>query len=458
MLTAEVIKKLKSVVGREYVITDDNELIVYECDGFTKEKYKPEAVVFPADAEEVSEAVKILYNEKIPFTARGAGTGLSGGCLAVDGGVIICLTRMNKIIDIDFRNRTAIVEPGVINLLISEKISKNGYLFAPDPSSQQVSTIGGNVAANAGGPHTLKYGSTINHILGVEVVLPDGTIEQFGGKIEDTNGFDITGLMIGSEGTLGIITKIIIKIIHLPEGYETFLAVFETMDDATSTCSEIISSGIIPTAMEIIDDVMINALEKAFKFEFPKDAKAVVVIEIDGIKKGMERIGENITNICTANSAREVKTAKNDEERDLLWLVRKNAFGAIGRIATNYFTNDATVPRTKLPEMLKFINEIAVKYSLTIANTFHAGDGNLHPAVMYDETDADQVERAFRASEEIMKKCVEYGGSISGEHGIGFYKKGFMHWIFSEEDLKFMKNIKKIFDPNRLCNPGKIFE
>ncbi len=458
MLDTKIIKELELIVGKDSIINDDIELIVYECDGFTFNKFKPDAVVLPYSTEEVSKIVKMLYDKNIPFTARGAGTGLSGGCLPVKGGIVICLSRMNKILEIDFKNRTAIVEPGVVNLFLSEKTSKNGYVFAPDPSSQQASTIGGNVAANAGGPHTLKYGSTINHILGVEVVLPDGSIERFGGKIEDVNGFDLVGLMTGSEGTLGIITKIIVKLTHLPEGYKTFYAVFDNMNDATKSCSEIISSGIIPTAMEIIDNVMIGALEKAFRFEFPENSKAILIIEIDGIKKGMDKIGEKIINICLNNYARDVRMAKNDDERTLLWRARKNAFGAIGRISPNYYTNDGTIPRTKLPDMLKFVNEISKKYDLTIANTFHAGDGNIHPAIMFDGSDEEQIKKTMLATEEIIKKCVEFGGSISGEHGIGFYKKKYIQWMFTEDDLNFMRRMKKIFDPKNLSNPGKIFD
>ncbi len=458
MLDSRVIEKLEFVVGKEYVIKDLNELIVFECDGFTLDKSAPEAAIFPGNTEEVSEIVRILYDENIQFTSRGAGTGLSGGCLASKGGVIICLSRMNRILEIDYKNGTAIVESGVINLQLTNKTSKNDYFFAPDPSSQMANTIGGNAATNAGGPHTLKYGSSINHVFGLEVVLSDGSIKQFGGKVEDINGFDLTGLIIGSEGTLGIITKLIVKILHIPEGVKTFLANFGSMYNATKSCSEIISSGIIPAAMEIIDYVMLSALKKAFDFEFSENAKALLIIEIDGIKQGMDRMGEKIINICNKNNALEVKVAKDDEERTLLWAARKSAFGAVGRISPNYLTNDGVVPRTKIPEMIEYVYEVGEKYSLKIANTFHAGDGNIHPLIMYDERNPDQVDRTFRAAAEIMKKCIEFSGTISGEHGIGTYKKKYMKWIFSENDIKFMRSIKKIFDPRGLSNPGKIFD
>ncbi len=457
MLDRSVYEKLESVVDKEYVIKDKNELIVYECDGFALNKSTPEAVVFPENTEEVSEVVKILNNEDIPFTSRGAGTGLSGGCLAGKGGVIICLSRMNKILEIDLKNKTAIVESGAINLQLTGKITGYGFFFAPDPSSQMSSTIGGNAAANAGGPHTLKYGSSVSHILGLQLVLPDGSIEQFGGKAEDVNGFDLTGLMIGSEGTLGIITKLTVKITHLPEGIKTLLADYDNMFDAAKSCSEIISSGIIPAAMEIIDYVMLEALKKAFDFKFPENTKALLVTEIDGIKEGMDRLGEKIISICKSNNAREVKIAKDAEERTHLWQARKRAFGAIGRISPNYLTNDGVVPRTKIPEMIDYVYKVGKKYSLTIANTFHAGDGNIHPAIMYDGRNPEQVEQMQLAAGEIMKKCVELGGTVSGEHGIGIYKKKYMKWIFSENDFKFMKNIKKIFDPDGLSNPDKIF-
>ena len=458
MISKEIIKKLQSIIEPDYVLTDENELIVYECDAIAKDKYKPEAVVLPLSTEEVSEVVKLLNGEGIPFTARGAGTGLSGGCLALKGGVIICLSRMKRILEIDSVNRTAVVEAGVVNLVLTQKTTPYGYLFAPDPSSQPVNTISGNVATNAGGPHTLKNGATIHHVLGLEVVLPDGSIVRFGGKGEDSAGYDLTGLMVGSEGTLGIITKVIVKLIRVPEESKTFYAVFEKMVDATTTCSEIIANGIVPTAMEIIDYVLINALEKAFDFDFPKNLQAIIVMEIDGLKEGLQQEADKILDICRANNAMEALMAKDDDEKTRLWSARKNAFGAIGRISPNYYTNDGVIPRTKLPEMLNYIQEVSHKYRLTIANTFHAGDGNIHPAVFFDEKDPDQVERSEKASTEILKKCVELGGSVSGEHGIGCHKLKYMNWIFTEADFAAMRKIKKLFDPKGLCNPGKVFE
>ncbi|MCK4967267.1 FAD-binding protein [bacterium] len=458
MISKEIIKKIQAIIDPDYVITDENELIVYECDAIAKDKYKPEAVVLPLSTEEVSEVVKLLNGEGIPFTARGAGTGLSGGCLALKGGVIICLSRMRRILEIDTVNRVAVVEPGVVNLDLTQKTTPCGYLFAPDPASQTASTISGNVAANAGGPHTLKNGATIHHVLGLEVVLPDGSIVKFGGKGEDSAGYDLTGLMVGSEGTLGIITKIIVKLIPVPEECKTFYAVFEKMVDATTTCSEIIANGIVPTAMEIIDYVMISALEKVFDFDFPKNLQAVVVMEIDGLKEGLQKEADKILDICKANNAMEALMAKDDDEKTRLWSARKNAFGAIGRISPNYYTNDGVIPRTKLPEILNYIQKVSQKYGLTIANTFHAGDGNIHPAVFFDEKDPDQVEKSEKASTEILRKCVDLGGSVSGEHGIGCHKMKYMSWIFNEDDFTAMRKIKELFDPEGLCNPGKVFE
>jgi len=457
MLKPHHLTALRDIVGAEGVIASPDQLLVYECDGMTLDRISPEAVVLPRNTEETSAVVRYLHRERIPIVPRGAGTGLSGGSLAVQGGVMIALTKMNKILEIDIRNGRAVVEAGVLNLDITNAVSAQGLHFAPDPSSQMACTIGGNVAENAGGPHTLKYGVTTNHVLGVELVLPNGDVVNLGGKVEDVPGYDLTGLVNGSEGTFGIITKVIVKLTPLPQGYKTFLAIFDTVDDTTHTISEIIAAGIIPAALEMIDSVVLDALEEAFHMGFPLDAGAILLIELDGLAAGLEQQGERVARICRKNHVRELRVARDADERMRLWMARKKAFGALGRVTSSYYTQDSVVPRTKLPEILRRIYDIGRQYNLRIANVFHAGDGNLHPTILFDERDADQVRRTIQASEEILKACVDLGGSLTGEHGIGFEKMNYLPWLFSEADLTIMKKVRQVFDPEERCNPGKIF-
>lgn len=453
----QLIEDLKNLLGSERVLTDKTSLSVYECDGAKLFKAPPDLVVFPDSTEEISQIVKIANKHNVPFIARGAGTGLSGGILPVRGGVMIAMNRMNRILEIDLENRQATVETGVVNLLLTQAIQDQGYHYAPDPSSQQACSIGGNIAENSGGPHTLKYGVTSNHILGMEVVLPNGEIVEFGGCVEETIGYDLRGIMIGSEGTFGIVTKAIVRLTRNPQACYTMLGVFETIDDATNAVSRIIADGIVPAALEMMDNFVMRAVEEAFKWGLPIDAGAVLIVELDGIEAGMADEADRVIKILNDHCAREVRTAKDPADRAKLWTARKQAFGALGRLAPSYITQDGTVPRSQLPKMLRIIGEISKKYDLPIANVFHAGDGNLHPIVLFDERDPDQLERVHKANAEILKACVDAGGTISGEHGIGVEKQEFMPLIYSERDLLLMKTIRDIFNPDELCNPGKIF-
>ena len=452
-----LIAELGNIVGSEHVITDPTSLSVYECDGATVFKALPDIVVFPTTPQEISAIVKLANKHNVPFVARGAGTGLSGGMLTVNGGIIIALNRMNRILEIDIANQQAVVEPGVVNLWLTQAVQDDGYYYAPDPSSQQACSIGGNIAENSGGPHTLKYGVTSNHVLGLEVVLTDGEIVEFGGAVEETPGYDIRGVMIGSEGTFGIVTKAVVRLLRKPEGYQTLLGIFETIDDASNVVSSIIAQGIIPAALEMMDHFVIKAVEEAFHWGFPLDAGAVLIVELDGIKAGMQQQADQITEIFNENNCRETRYAKDEEDRQQIWKSRKSAFGSFGRLAPNYITQDGVVPRTQLPKVLRRIAEISEKYDIPIANVFHAGDGNIHPIVLFDERDEDQCERVEAVNMEILRACAEAGGTITGEHGIGVEKMDYMPLIFSPEDLAVMATVKDIFNPSGLCNPGKIF-
>ncbi len=449
-------ERLMAIVGRDAVLTAASELFVYECDAYTVEKSRPDVVVFPTSTEQVARIVKLCNELDVPFLPRGSGTSLAGGCLAVGGGVVIALTRMKKILEVNVRDRYAVVEPGVVNLWLTNHLKPLGYHFAPDPSSQGACTIGGNAATNSGGPHTLKYGVTVNHVLGLEVVLPDGSIVQTGGPAEDNPGYDLTGVLVGSEGTFGVTTKITCRITRNPEAYRTLLGVFETVDDATNTISDVIGAGIIPAALEMLDQLILQAIEAAFHFGFPLDAGAVLIMEVDGLEAGLDEAAERIVAIATKNRAREVRRANTEAERALLWKSRKQAFGAVGRLAPSYCTQDGVVPRTKLPHMLRRIQQIGVKYDLRICNVFHAGDGNLHPILLFDERDADQVRRVLAASHDILEECVLQGGSVTGEHGIGVEKLDFMPRLFTPEDLSMMLRLKEAFNPQGRCSPRKL--
>jgi glycolate oxidase len=449
-------QRLETIVGREGILSAASDLVVYECDGYTIEKNKPDVVVFPTSAEQIAAIVKVCNDLNVPFLARGAGTSLAGGCLPVGGGVMIALTRMRKILEVNLRDRYAVVEPGVVNLWLSNHLRPSGFHFAPDPSSQGACTIGGNVATNSGGPHTLKYGVTVNHVLGVEMILPDGRLLRTGGPVEDMPGYDLTGVIVGSEGTFGVVSKVWVRITRNPEAYRTLLGVFETVEDATNTISDIIGAGIIPGALEMLDQLILKAIEAAFHFGFPLDAGAVLIMEVDGLEAGLDADAERIVAIAKKNHAREVRRAKTDAERLLLWKSRKQAFGAVGRLAPSYCTQDGVVPRTKLPHILRFITGVAEKYRIQIANVFHAGDGNIHPILLFDERDADQVKRVLAASHEILEECIRAGGSVTGEHGIGVEKIDFMAKLFSPEDLAMMLRLRMAFNPENRCSPAKM--
>jgi len=451
-----LLPRLSEIVGASNVIAEPDELVVYECDGYTLQKAMPDVVVLPGTTEEVSRVVKLLAAEDVPFVPRGAGTSLSGGTLS-RGGVTIALTRMNRILEIDWANRRALVEPGVVNLHISNAVVAQKLHYAPDPSSQPACTIGGNINTNSGGPHTLKYGVTTNHVLAVEMVLSDGEIVTLGGPTDDFIGYDLRGLAIGSEGTFGTVTKAIVRLTPSPEAKKTFLAVFETVDDASATVSAIIRAGIVPAALEMMDKLIVGAVEAAYKFGFPTDAGAVLIIELDGLAVGLDSQGKRIETICRQNKARDVRVAKDEAERQALWKCRKRAFGAIGRLSPNYCTQDGVIPRSKLPEMMRFLEGVSKKYGVRIANVFHAGDGNLHPLLLYDERDEAQVKNVFAASHEILAKCVELGGSITGEHGIGAEKNEEFKLMFTADDMDTMLRLRRVFNPDNLCNPNKIF-
>jgi glycolate oxidase len=455
-----LIDALRAVVGDENLIHHASELLVYECDGYTIEKRVPDVVVFPTSREHVIGIVRACRAHGVPFVPRGAGTSLAGGTLAIGGGVMICLTRMKRILEINIRDRYAVVEPGVVNVWLTRALAGTGFHYAPDPSSQGACTIGGNVATNSGGPHTLKYGVTVNHVMGLEMVLPDGTVLETGGPIVGGPGLDLTGLVVGSEGTFGIVTRITVGLTRDPEAGRTLLAVFRSVDDAAATISGIIAAGIVPAALEMLDHLMIQAVEAAFGFGFPTDAGAVLIIEIDGMEAGLEREVESIVGIVGAHggavSKRIAWRTRSEPEYVAIWKSRKSAFGAIGRLSPTFCTQDGVVPRTKLPEILRFINEVGERHGIRIANVFHAGDGNIHPILLFDEMNAREVEAVLEASHEILDRCIALGGSVSGEHGIGVEKQSFMPKLFTPDDLDAMLRVRLVFNPEGFCSPKKL--
>lgn len=457
---AELGARLRAIVGDDGVVDNPKELLVYECDAYTIEKNLPTAVVLPRSTEQVAAVVKICAEFNVPIIPRGAGTSLSGSVLAVTGGVMIAVTRMNRILDIDYRNRRALVEAGCVNAWVTNAVKGQGMLYAPDPSSQSACTIGGNVAMNSGGPHTLKYGVTTNHVLGFEMVLASGEVVWFGTTPdggEDVEGYDLRGAVIGCEGMFGVVTRALVRLIRAPQGYKTLLGIFENVDDASQTVSDIISAGIIPGAMEMMDQLITQAIEAAYKFGFPLDAGAVLIVELDGLQAGLESQAERVIALCKQNGAREVRVAQSEQQRMDLWKSRKRAFGAIGRLSPNFLTQDGVVPRSKLPEIMRFIRKSSDKYGLRIPNVFHAGDGNIHPLILYDERYPEQVRDAIAVGNEILEKCIELGGSATGEHGIGVEKIDFMAKQFTKEDLDAMRALRTVFDPQGRCNPHKMF-
>ena len=450
-----LIERLKEIVGPEYVLHSEMDLTLYGYDASLM-KGKPDVVVIPDSTEEVSKVVSLAYQEKIPVIGRGSGTNLSGGTVATKGGIVIHFSRMKRILEVDLPNRTVTVEPGIITLDLQNLLLKQGFVYAPDPASQKVSTLGGNFGENSGGPHCLKYGVTTNHVLGAELVLYDGSVVWTGGKSQDTPGYDLTGLLVGSEGTLGIATKIMLKLIPAPEAVKTMLAIYDSIQDASNTVSAVIAEGIVPATLEMMDNLVLKAVEESVHAGYPTDAAAVLIIELDGMVDGMERQAEKIMEICRRHNVREIRLAKSDAERADLWAGRKGAFGAVSRLRPSYLVCDGTVPRTKLPEVLSKVLEVGKKYNLPIGNVFHAGDGNLHPLILFDERDQGDLERVHKVAAEILKICVDAGGTISGEHGIGTEKLKEMSLIFTDSDIDLMRQIKKAFDPYDMWNPGKV--
>lgn len=450
-----VIVDLRKIAGPDAVLDRPEDLMLYEYDAGIR-KSTPGAVVFPQNALQVSRIMRVAAAAQVPVVARGAGTGLSGGSISRQGGIVIAFSRMNRILEIDAENQRAVVQPGVVNLQLSEYVSHLGLYFAPDPSSQKACTIGGNVAENSGGPHTLLHGVTVNHVTGVEVVLPSGELVQFGGKAAESSGYDLTGFFVGSEGTIGITTAITVKLTRKPEKVATLLGIFESVDDAARTVSSITAAGITPAALEMLDGWTLRTIESFCHAGYPLDAGAVLLIELEGLREIVEEQAVAVGEVCRAQKAREVRRAKSEEERALLWKGRKLAFAALGRVSPSYYTQDGVVPRSKIPGVLQHIGEVAKKYDLVIGNVFHAGDGNLHPLILFDMRDPGQFERVLHASSDILQYCIDVGGSITGEHGVGIEKRDLMPLLFSEEDLDIMISLRNAFNGDEVLNPDKM--
>ena len=450
-------ENLRSIVGRDSVLTEPDELLVYECDGLPQHKRRPRAVVFPASTEEVAGVLRLLAQDGVPFSPRGAGTGLSGGALALDSGVVIELARMRRLLKIDRENRLAVVQTGMVNAQLSRAAAPFGLHYVPDPSSQASCTIGGNLAENAGGIHCLKYGMTVDHVLAARVVLAGGEIVDLESPGGGWSGYDLLGVFVGSEGTFGIATEATVRLVPLPSAVRTLLAVFTDIDDASRAVSAIIAAGLVPAALEMMDGAIIRAVEASvFAAGIPLDAEAALLVELDGLEVGLDEEAQHAESICREHGAREVRTASDEHERKRLWAARKGAFGAMGRISPDTMLQDAVVPRSRLPEVLAATYRIGAKYGLRVANVFHAGDGNLHPFLCFDARHPEEVLRVKEAGRELMETCVRAGGSITGEHGVGLDKSDYLPLIFSADDMDTMLRVRAAFDPTGLCNPGKI--
>ncbi len=455
-MDARILEQFASIVGRGGLISETDELITYECDGLTNFRVLPAAVLLPTTTEQVQAIARLCHREKIPFVARGSGTGLSGGALPVENGVVVSLARMNKILEVDYVNQRAVVQPGVINSNVTAEVSPRGFFYAPDPSSQQVCSIGGNIAENSGGAHCLKYGFTTTHVLGLEIVLADGTLVHLGGRALDTPGYDLAGVFVGSEGTLGIVTRVILRIVKRPEVIQTLLAAFNTTNEAGAAVSEIIKAGMLPAAIEMMDNLSIQAAEAAVKAGYP-DCGGLLLVELDGPAAEVETLMDEVDEICRRCGSWEIRVAQSQAEREVVWRGRKAAFAAVGRLAPNYIVQDGVIPRTSLPYVMSEIERMSGEVGLKVANVFHAGDGNLHPLVLYDSRIPGQEKQAEELSGEILRLCIKVGGSITGEHGVGAEKRMFMAEMFAEPDLETMQLVRCAFDPDRLSNPGKIF-
>ncbi len=455
-MDARIIQELRAIVGPRGMITSAEELHTYECDALTNFRVMPLGVLLPESTEQVQAILRVCHRERIPFVARGSGTGLSGGALPVENGVVISLTRMNRILEIDLPNARVVVEPGVINLDITGRVSPQEYFYAPDPSSQSVCSIGGNVAENSGGAHCLKYGFTTTHVLGLEVVLPDGTLVHLGSKALDAPGYDLAGVFVGSEGTLGIATKVILRIVKRPECVHTLLAAFPSTNEAGAAVSDIIAAGMLPAAIEMMDRLAIQAAEAAVHANYP-DCGALLLVELDGPAAEVQFLMTHVNEICRNQGASEIRVAQSDIERALVWKGRKAAFAAMGRISPNYIVQDGVIPRTALPRVMSEIERLSKEAGVRVANVFHAGDGNLHPLVLYDRRTDGQEAAAEALSSKILEICIAAGGSITGEHGVGEDKKRAMSKMFAEPDLETMQRVRCAFDPLQLSNPTKLF-
>ncbi|MFQ6122608.1 MAG: FAD-binding oxidoreductase, partial [Dehalococcoidales bacterium] len=450
------IKELAKIVGRENVLTSKRDLLAYSYDA-TQEQVMPEVIVFPSNTAEISAVVKAAHRQRIPIVPRGAGTNVSGGTLPIKGGLILELSRMNRILAMDTANRRAIIEPGVVNLDLQDALAPLGFIYPPDPASQRTCTLGGNIGENAGGPLCLRYGVTSKYVCGMEIVLSDGEVIDLGGVVEDTPGYDLRSLLIGSEGTLGVATKLVLHILPKSEASQTMLAIFDTLEDASQTVSDIVSAGIIPTALELMDRAMCEVIEQSVSAGYPTDAEGVLLIEVAGLADSIDKQVKQISEICHRNKVRELRLPETNAERDAIWKGRKGAFGSVARICPPFLVNDGTVPRNRLVEALRKVREISEKYHLIIPNVAHAGDGNLHPLIMFDKNNPEEVAAARKAGEEVLDVCIALGGTISGEHGVGVEKLKAMSRMFSPADIDAMRKVKKVFDPAGILNPGKLF-
>jgi glycolate oxidase len=455
-MDAHILHELRSIVDTRGLITSPAELPLYDADALTHFRLTPQAVLLPTSTEQVQSILRLCHREKIPFVARGSGTGLSGGALPVENGIVISLARMNRILEIDYPNARVIVEPGVINLDVTSRVSHKNFFYAPDPSSQAACSIGGNVAENSGGAHCLKYGFTTTHVLGLEVVLPDGSLVHIGGKTLDTPGYDLCGVFVGSEGTLGIATKIILRIVKRPECIQTLIAAFRSTNEAGAAVSSMIAAGMLPAAIEMMDNLSIQAAEAAVHANYP-DCGALLLVELDGPVAEVDALMAHVNEICRAHGAAEMRLAQSAEERALVWKGRKAAFAAMGRISPNYIVQDGVIPRTALPQVMSEISRLSAEAGIRVANVFHAGDGNLHPLVLYDRRIAGQEAAAEKLSVAILDLCIAAGGSITGEHGVGEDKKCSMSKMYAEPDLAVMQRVRSAFDPLQLSNPTKLF-
>ena len=453
----KIVNKLKRIIKSENVLDHNDEIKPYETDALSAYKQKPLVVVLPENTQEVSNILKYCNEEKIKIIPRGAGTGLSGGALPLNDAILLGLGKFNKILEIDFDNKCVIAQPGVTNLSITHAVQHKGFYYAPDPSSQLACSIGGNVAENSGGVHSLKYGTTTNNILGVELVLMDGTVCRLGGKTLDQEGYDLLGLICGSEGLLGVITEVTVKILKKPQTVKAALIGFSTIEDGGSCVSEIISTGIVPSGMEIMDKALIEATDNFCKAGYPRDAEALMIVELDGTNSEVDELINKVSDIARKNNSTSIRTSQNEKERLAFWAGRKAAFPACGAMAPDYYCMDGTIPRGKLSEVLKEINRLSKKYNLPVANAFHAGDGNLHPLIMFDANNKEQLRKTEEFGAEILKYCVKVGGVLTGEHGVGIEKRELMCEMFNNNDIQQQIQIKKALDASSLLNPGKVY-